>query len=162
MSFGNSSSVPRGRGKRWCKTPEHLGIYELGNVGGLGQSLTISAGKGSRNNGGNVQTNQRGVKRKENESEDNISHTDRSEQFNLSASEEVENCVNELEEGIENNKDEINYINENVIVVLKLLISVLPSTTVHQIKDQIKDIASPDHQWAHDFIYQRLGGKTNA
>ena len=162
MVFGISSSVPRGRGKRLGKTPEHLGIYELGSVEGLGQSLVNSAGKGSRNNGGNVQTKQRGVKKKESESEDNISLTDRSNQFNLSASEEVDNCMNELEESIENNKDEIKYINENASVVLKLLISVLPMTSVHQIKDQIKDIASSDHQWAHDFIYQRLGGKTNA
>ena len=125
-------------------------------------SVINSTAKGSRSNGGNVQTKQRGVKRNESESEDNISQSDRSEQLNLSANEEVENCFNELEEGIENNKDEIKYINENVNIVLKLLMSVLPLTSVHQIKDQIKDVESSDHQWAQNLIYQRLGGKENA
>ena len=121
-----------------------------------------SAAKGSRSNGGNVQSKQRGVKKNEREPDDNISQSDRSEQLNLSVNEVVDNCVYELEESIENNKDEIKYMNENVSVVLKLLMSVLPLTSVHQIKDQIKDVESSDHQWVQNFIYQRLGGKTNA
>ena len=154
--------MPERFSRRKGNMPPHLDVYQVENVVGLGRSLTEASAKGSRGNGGSIQTKQRGRKGNDSDSEDDISQSDRSDQGDVSDREEINNLENDLEEYKESNDKVIQYLGDNVKVVLKLLMSVLPSATVHQLNEQTKDIKSSDHQWAQDFIYQRLGGKTDA
>ena len=62
----------------------------------------------------------------------------------------------ELNEKIENNTDRINYVQENFEVVTRLILSVLPISSINNIVSQIKDVQADDHIMMQDFINQVL------
>ena len=62
----------------------------------------------------------------------------------------------EVNEKIQDNTDRINYVQENLEVVLRLILSVLPMSSIHCILAQINNVEANDHIMAQDFIKQVL------
>ena len=56
---------------------------------------------------------------------------------------------------IDENLNMIQYLNENVGAVFKMLWQVLPLSTVQLVAERTKDLNSDDLQWVQDLTYQR-------
>ena len=144
--------------------PKRYDEYEMEVAGSLSRPIQKSGGKRSHNNNGGINQNMPRASEGNRNISDEHSRPDQDEQFNNSVNESIENCRDECEEGIENNTRIIQYVSDNVSVVLKTLMNVLPLTTVNEFASKVQNANSDDYQWAQDLVYQRLGpaGSTNS
>ena len=138
----NTSNMAEILSKRLSNFPKRYSIYETEGAVSLSRPSRKSGGKRSQNNnGGEIRNMSRGSEGNESDSDD-YSQSDHNEQskLNNSANETMENNMNECEESIENNTNIIQYVSENVSVVLKVLMSVLPLATVQQFTNKVQDV----------------------
>ena len=66
----------------------------------------------------------------------------------------------EVNEGVKENRDRINYFQSNCEVALRFIISVLPITCIQKIANEIKTVESDDHVILQDFIEQVLNSNS--
>ena len=147
-------NVTRALGKRASVKPKRYVDSEMEGLVGQGRSR-----RGGYNNGAPGGAIQKQSKPGRRESEGSESDSD-----DVYAQYDREDYINEIEKGIEENSNMIQYLNENVYTVLKLLWQVLPLSTVQLVAERTKEVNSDDHQWIQDLSYQRLasGGNTSA
>ena len=156
--------MSEGLSKRISYVPKRYDEYEMKVAGSLSRPIQKSGGNRSRsNNGGDTQNMPWGSEGNGSISDEHSQADHDDEQFNNSVNESIENSRDDCEEIIENNTRIIQYVSDNVSAVLKILMNVLPLTTVQEFASKVQNVNSDDYQWAQDLVYQRLGpeGSTN-
>ena len=148
MVRGVPNTVLEGRGRRQRKITKDLVDNYILNSKPVGSSVCTRGNSGKNGDRASFKPN---IKGKSNASDrrHNSEKDDSDDE-----SDDDDECPDEMNEKIENNTERINYVQDNIEVVLRLILSVLPMAAINRIFSEIKSVEADDHIMIQDFVNQ--------